>query len=376
MQHLYAFYVAKRVNYNSGLAQIQQDFTPDIFADAATDDAQCLEDQAVSLFRANFRQPKLALAASRYPAQVVMSVTRAHAGYHAEMAKDLSKLQKGWEAGVQHICQTCVSMLQLLILWRDLAQQEIQLAKPNPPGQNATQLLAQNRILTQLGKNAAFTSLLEQYATPWADKAELVATWYQQFVKKNTRLQHEDPQPFAPMEDKAVLRHLLTKVLFGEDVVQAFFSDVDLHWLIHKKMVKKITLALLDSLAENTMSDANLAVLAAPTSWLPVQQACRFYETLVQQTVAKDAELDACIEHHVKNWTLDRIMLVDRIILKLAMCEIIYFEDIPPKVSMNEYLELAKAYSTPKSSLFINGLLDAVAKHSQLLPHNAPHPHA
>ncbi|MEO1405675.1 MAG: transcription antitermination factor NusB, partial [Pseudomonadota bacterium] len=134
--------------------------------------------------------------------------------------------------------------------------------------------------------------------------------------------------------------------------------------------------SLFDNLSENTVSEANLSLLVSPTSSLPTQEAFHFYETLVQQTVAQDAELDARIEHHVKNWTLERIMLVDRILLKLAMCEILYFEDIPAKVSMNEYLELAKAYSTPKSSLFINGILDAVAKPMQPFPNSATHRHA
>ncbi|MEO1218976.1 MAG: transcription antitermination factor NusB [Bacteroidota bacterium] len=376
MQHLYAFDVAKRVHYNSSLSQIQQDFTPDIFAGAVPDDAQRLKAQALALFRANAQQPKLALTTSLYPEQVVASVTKAHASYHTELAKDMHLLQKGWSAAVKRICQSCVSMLQLLILWHDLARQETQSVASKSPGQYAGQPLAHNCILAQLSQTPTFMSLLKQYAMPWADKAELVTAWYHQFVKKNTRLQHKDIQSPALVEDQAVLRYLLTAILFGEEAVQTLFNDVDLNWLTHKKMVKKIVLSLFDNLSENTVSEANLALLATPTSSLPTQQAFHFYETLIQQTVAQDAELDARIEHHVKNWTLDRIMLVDRILLKLAMCEILYFEDIPAKVSMNEYLELAKAYSTPKSSLFINGILDAVAKPMQPLPNSATHRHA
>lgn len=85
----------------------------------------------------------------------------------------------------------------------------------------------------------------------------------------------------------------------------------------------------------------------------------RFAEKLFFQTIEHKEELDEVIVDHIKNWDINRLALIDRLILKMAICELIYFEEIPTKVSINEAIELAKRYSTAKSGRFINGILDA-----------------
>jgi len=71
-------------------------------------------------------------------------------------------------------------------------------------------------------------------------------------------------------------------------------------------------------------------------------------------------EADEIVERYTKNWELSRIALIDRLLLRMAICEMLHFEDIPPKVSINEAIEVAKRYSTDRSGQFINGILDAV----------------
>jgi len=89
--------------------------------------------------------------------------------------------------------------------------------------------------------------------------------------------------------------------------------------------------------------------------------AYRFYTDLVHTTFKEDGALEALIAEKAKNWTIDRITLLDKTILKLALCEMLHFSSIPIKVSINEYIDLSKVYGTPKSSQFVNGVLDAVA---------------
>ncbi len=86
----------------------------------------------------------------------------------------------------------------------------------------------------------------------------------------------------------------------------------------------------------------------------------RFSESLFLRTVELSEEVDEIISRHTENWDLSRIALIDHIVLRMAISELITFEDIPPKVSINEAIEIVKRYSTPKSGQFINGVLDAV----------------
>lgn len=85
----------------------------------------------------------------------------------------------------------------------------------------------------------------------------------------------------------------------------------------------------------------------------------RFAEKLFFQTVEHEEELDNIISRHIKNWDIQRLALIDRMVLKMALCEFIYFEEIPTKVTINEAIELVKKFSTAKSGRFVNGILDA-----------------
>lgn len=86
----------------------------------------------------------------------------------------------------------------------------------------------------------------------------------------------------------------------------------------------------------------------------------KFGEDLVNRALINKKELDVKIEERVSNWEMGRIALIDKLLLRMAICELFYFPDIPPKVSINEAIEIAKGFSTAGSGKFINGILDAI----------------
>ena len=85
-----------------------------------------------------------------------------------------------------------------------------------------------------------------------------------------------------------------------------------------------------------------------------------FARALIRRVLANVEELDNKIRERVENWDLNRIALIDKILLRIGICELLHFPDIPPKVSINESIEIAKDYSTAGSGKFINGILDAI----------------
>lgn len=90
------------------------------------------------------------------------------------------------------------------------------------------------------------------------------------------------------------------------------------------------------------------------------QEAFEFAKRLVIMTIEHGGPIDKIIREKVENWDFSRIAILDRLILRMAICELLYFKEIPPKVSMDEAIELAKLFSTEKSGQFVNGILDAV----------------
>jgi N utilization substance protein B len=85
-----------------------------------------------------------------------------------------------------------------------------------------------------------------------------------------------------------------------------------------------------------------------------------FARNLVIKTIEHSEEIDKIIAERVDNWDFSRIAMLDRLILRMSICELMFFKEIPPKVTMNEAIELAKLFSTARSGLFVNGILDAI----------------
>ncbi len=85
-----------------------------------------------------------------------------------------------------------------------------------------------------------------------------------------------------------------------------------------------------------------------------------FAKSLVAAVIQHQEELETIIRKKVAHWEFDRIAVIDRVVLRMGICELLYFNDIPPKVTINESIEIAKAFSTEKSGKFVNGVLDAI----------------
>jgi len=89
-------------------------------------------------------------------------------------------------------------------------------------------------------------------------------------------------------------------------------------------------------------------------------EAFSFARQLILKVLESSKELDDLIRKRVEHWEFDRLAVIDRIVLRMGICELLYFDDIPPKVSINEAIEIARAYSTEKSDKFVNGVLDSI----------------
>jgi N utilization substance protein B len=85
-----------------------------------------------------------------------------------------------------------------------------------------------------------------------------------------------------------------------------------------------------------------------------------FAQSLFKTTTQSETQIDRYLKEHLQNWDLDRISAIDRAVMRMAACELLHFEEVPPKVTIDEAIEIVKRFSTPKSGEFVNGVLDAV----------------
>jgi N utilization substance protein B len=124
--------------------------------------------------------------------------------------------------------------------------------------------------------------------------------------------------------------------------------------IIREKVVQAL---YAHEISGDPLEHVNACVLTGLAGNKPAHE---FAKHLVEATVTHSAEIDKIIRTRVANWDFKRIAILDRLILRMGICELLYFREIPPKVTMNEAIELAKLFSTEKSGQFVNGVLDAV----------------
>jgi N utilization substance protein B len=125
-----------------------------------------------------------------------------------------------------------------------------------------------------------------------------------------------------------------------------------------RRLIREKVLQLLYAFEMN--SDNKNILITEMLSDVKDEADRNFAISLINKISEHQNDLDELIKHKVDNWDLNRIALIDRILLRMGICEILYFNDIPPKVSINESIEIAKSFSTSSSGKFINGILDAI----------------
>ena len=363
MQNLYAFHVCKQANYQWALAQIRDAFAPDVFADPPLNKEQQAAEQekALALFAALVALDQAVISKQQeYSDKVQTVVQQVRTQYEQELAKDLKKLKSSWPATLASIQQTCLLVLALLIEWRKVAQQQFERTKfTKQQGPNWGLGLANNRILESLQANNSFAQLIQQHHISWSKHTDLVINWYNQFIKPQFSPPNTPEQLPNQIQEIKFLETLVQAVIFEEKVIQDFLGETELSWVANKSIIKKWVLQALAILQENTQENTNFELFKITSEW---ETAGTLYTSLINHSLTQDQAFEKIIQEHTKNWSINRIVLLDKVIIKLALSEIIYLTSIPVKVSMNEYMDLSKVYSTPKSSYFINGVLDAVAK--------------
>jgi transcription antitermination protein NusB len=363
VQRLYAFYICKRANYDWALDQIRDDFIPDVFAILSVDKAQLAQEtqQAMALFSSSLMSSSASSAATGPPSSRVSTVVdRALASYKDELAKDVRSLEGGLTKSAVAINQACVRIWQLLVEWAHIATKQAERLKlSQQDGMISSGVcLSHSPMLQRLQDDDVLAKRVQQEGAGWGDYMPQVESWYNQLVKKDPAVQRYLTCPVSPVQDQQLLEFLIDNIIFKEGVVLSFFYDLDLRWATHKHVVRRLVHQGLSHFVKNPEKGLSIAALSLASH--RESEWC-FYTDLVHRTLQKDEELEALIAQKARNWAIDRIMLLDKTIIKLALCEMLYFVTIPIKVSINEYIDLSKAYSMPKSSQFVNGLLDAVA---------------
>lgn len=233
---------------------------------------------------------------------------RIFASYENELAKDMRRLEMGLTEAVVKINQACVRIWQLLVEWAYIAKKQTE--RPKLSQQYAmivSVCLSHSHVLQRLQDGGVLAKLVQKEGAGWGGYMPLVENWYNQFVKNKPAVQHYLAHPITPVQDQQLLVFLIEDIIFSEETIQSFFSDLDLRWATHKRIVKKLVHQGLSHFIKNSEKGPSLGTFGSAVHWESEQ--C-FYTDLVHRTLQRDEELEALIAQKAKNWTVDRIMLL------------------------------------------------------------------
>ena len=235
------------------------------------------------------------------------------------------------------------------------SEKHIELEKyfPNKALIRNTQCIERLSFFSALESDAKFAELSTSLPYSWLNYGELFNRIFNDLVQYDFFIDYNVFDTPNEAQQKEFLTNLY-EFLFNEfELFESEMEDIYILWNDDCADILKAIVKTID-----TFYDQEKLKLEA----ISEKQADDFkYGTqLLEKCVVDKESLDTLIASHSPNWDADRLTLTDMLMLRMAVCEILNFETIPPKVTINEYLDIAKNYSTPKSHLFLNGVLDKI----------------
>ena len=214
----------------------------------------------------------------------------------------------------------------------------------------------ENRFMLQLESNKQLREYRENQRFDWSDQEEYVRSLYNKIEESEYYKEYMSSGKNSYEEDREVWRLIYRHLICNNEELDSVLEEMDLYWNDDKVIVDTFVLKTINRFTEDSTDKQPLMPEYKDTA------DQEFAIRLLQKAIANKEYYYDLIASTTRNWDIKRVALMDRIILQLALAEIISFPGIPVSVSINEYVEIAKMYSTSKSGKYINATLDNISK--------------
>ena len=212
----------------------------------------------------------------------------------------------------------------------------------------------ENRFIAQLEVNKQLLEFSNNQKKTWENEADFVKTLCDKILESDIYKEYMASETSSYEEDRELWRKLYKNIIFNNIELDQVLEDQSLYWNDDKEIVDTFVLKTIKRFDEKNGAKQEL---------LPEfkdEEDQDFARRLFRRTILNADYYRHLISENTKNWDLDRVAFMDVVIMQIALAEILSFPNIPVSVSLNEYVEIAKLYSTPKSGGFINGTLDGI----------------
>ena len=272
--------------------------------------------------------------------------------YYQEGPSSLAAAEKHLGESLDRIYDLFLYELMALVEIRNQAEEIIEVRRtkklPTADDLNPNTRFMDHPLLVALQNQDAFSNEVSKRKIHWKDHKEVVRRLFTGFSGTEAYEIYMNKPDLKPADHSKILLTLYQYILDQEPTLEAIYEEAFIHWADDVDAVRMMVGSFLKDFKPGT---------PLPALFSDVQDRALALR-LLRQTALHTEEYDALIESKVQNWDMERIALTDRVLMRMALAEFIHLEEVPPKVTMNEYIELSKEYSTPKSAVFINGILD------------------
>lgn len=346
MQTVFAYRQSKEANAGLAIEFIEETFAPDLNS-MEVQDKELLKTQkiaATELFNNHYRENK---SVSHEDEKIAQVVNEAIAEFHKANSKDFKHFKKVMIAEAEKILDRYLSILMLL-------QEFVEVAEDDKKGDHTN--FVKNLLIHTLRNDSSLENIILRRNIDWTSHRPEIRQWFKDLIRPDEAyLSYSKLSNPSFEDDKNIANHIVKNIIFKSEVIDKFLEEEDLNWHEDRAIIKSLTVKTFKS-------------IQAPQEEIEIQELSynweddkAFFVKLFEETIGVSEEYEELISKKTKNWDIERIASTDKIIMEMAICEMINFPSIPVKVTINEYIEVAKRYSTPKSKLFINGVLDVIA---------------
>ena len=213
-----------------------------------------------------------------------------------------------------------------------------------------------NRFIIQLESNRQLRDYCSEHELSWADYETFVRNIYYKVEESEFYKNYMASETSSYEEDREMWRLIYRNLIVGNEELSDLLEDINVYWNDDKTIIDTFVLKTINRFTENSTSTQPL---------MPEYKSDTdrdFATKLLYRAIVGQEYFNELVSSTTRKWDFKRIALMDRIILQLGLAEITTFPNIPLSVSINEYVDIAKMYSTPKSGKYINATLDSIAK--------------
>jgi N utilization substance protein B len=288
-----------------------------------------------------------------------VKVLQALYAYHQSEPKDVSQHEKLLLQNVDRVYEMYIWMLSLIdeviqYASNDAAERANK-HLPTSEDLNPNLKILENRFIASLHVNKEYIAALKKYKISWDFEPELAKTLFTTLKNSDDYKAYLQKTDDTLQTDKDIIKFIFKKVILKSSVAEQVFEDKFISWPVDKDVLQAMIAKTFKNFSFDNPQQNKLAEVSG--NWTEDRD---FIVDLFRQTARYNAEYQDMIAQKTQNWEPERIAMMDTLLMKMAITEFINFASVPVKVTINEYLEIAKELSTPKSNSFINGILDKI----------------